>query len=118
MTLWKLKIRKESLAGFQERLNRFWVERSVVPDKLSFECLRFLVRFRIIHQTQLFENFVVRFLGNLIEDVTHLMHPAPLMPALVIDLPKSLPETSHAIADQKADPFDPSPFKTAQEVFP
>ena len=116
MTLRKMKIRKQSLAGFQERLNGLRVERLVTVNELSLEFLRLLVRLGVVQQSQLLQDLVVSFLGNLIQDVAHLMYPTPLMAALGIHLPDRLPEPVQTIADHKADPFDPSLFKAPQEI--
>ena len=118
MMLGETEVGKERVAGFQERLHSLGVERAVALYERSPQPLCLVIGSGIVDQTQLFQDFIVSFLRNLVQHIAHLVHPTPLMATPGVDVPDSLPESIHAIADEKADPFDTSLLQASQEICP
>ena len=98
MTLWEAKVCEQGLPGFLERLDRLGVEHPVSANKLAFESLSVDSRTGMVDQSQLRQDLVVDFLGDLVKDIAHLVDPTSLTAAHREDRSDGFPQPIDPVA--------------------
>src|SRR5216684_3193665 len=104
MRSWEIKIGKQSLTGFLERVDRLRVEGTVLLAKFRLQTQRLFTIAGIIHCPKLLVHLIMSVCRYFVDNVTHFMNPASLLPCIRKDISQCFPYSGNAIGYSHTNP--------------